>query len=159
MLFGYKSKIFISHLRIFSLNKTKGESLREFVLYYWKKMSESEMGNPKRRQCSAWIILKWRNEVISQSITTSFSIRQFRERIQFSIQFTRALWLSSKTTKAEYGLVVTLWINIERTKMHFSSTETETKVEVFFFGVRLMEVVWYAKKVHPDGSRKGPIIK
>ena len=43
--------------------------------------------------------------------------------------------------------------------MHFSSTETETKVEVFFFGVRLMEVVWYAKKVDPDGSRKGPIIK
>ena len=137
MLFGYKSKIFISHLLIFSLNKTKGESLREFVLYYWKKMSESEMGNPKRRQCSAWIILKWRNEVISQSITTSFSIRRFRERIQFSIQFTRALWLSSKTTKAEYGLVVTLWINIERTKMHFSSTETETKVEVFFFWCKI----------------------
>ena len=43
--------------------------------------------------------------------------------------------------------------------MHFSSTETETKVEVFFFGVRLMEVVWYAKKVDPDGSRKVPIIK
>ena len=43
--------------------------------------------------------------------------------------------------------------------MHFSSTETETKVEVFFFGLRLMEVVWYAKKVDPGGSRKGPIIK
>ena len=159
MLFGYKSKIFISHLLIFSLNKTKGESLREFVLYYWKKMSESEMGNPKRRQCSAWIILKWRNEVISQSITTSFSIRQFRERIQFSIQFTRALWLSSKTTKAEYGLVVTLWINIEKTKIFFFHGNRNKSRSICFFGLRLMDVAWYAKKVDPDGSRKGPIIK
>ena len=76
----------------------KGKSLREVVLFYWKKTNKGEMGNPKRKQCDVCFILEWRREQIFQSLTIN-CIRQFWECIQSSIQFTRALGLSNKTTE------------------------------------------------------------
>ena len=67
-------------------------------------------------------------------------MRQFRERIQFSIQFNRWLWSSDKTTNVEYGLIKALPMHIERTIKSFFcppgweifSSPTGTQTEVLF---------------------------
>lgn len=66
------------------------------------------MENYITMQC---FILKWGLE--QRFITTC--IRQLRECIQFSIKFMREFWLLNKTSKVDYVLMKTLWINIERT--------------------------------------------
>ena len=66
---------------------TKMKSLKEFFPFYWK--NEGEMGNPERKQNSVFV-LQWRNNKIFQSIT-AVCVRQFKERIQFSIGFMRVL--------------------------------------------------------------------
>ena len=65
------------------------------------------MENYTTMQC---FILEWRLE---QRFITTF-IRQLRECIQFSIKFMREFWLLNKTSKMDYVLMKTLWINIER---------------------------------------------
>lgn len=64
-------------------------------------------------------------------------MRQFRERIQFSIQFNRWLWSSDKTTNVEYGLIKALPMHIERTIKKFF---LPTWVRNFFF------TNWYANR-------------
>ena len=70
-------------------------------------------------------------------------MRQFRECIQFSIQFPVVLWSSNKITDVEYSLIDTaidtaLQINIEDTKkipagweIFSSTTSAETEFLVF----------------------------
>ena len=70
--------------------------------------AKGEMENYTTMQC---FILKWTLE--QRFITTC--IRQLRECIQFSIKFMREFWLLNKTSKVDYVLMKTLWINIERT--------------------------------------------
>ena len=62
---------------------------------FFTEKSNEDFGNPRRRQCSVCFILKWRNDKIFQSVTAAF----IRELIQLSIQFTKVLWSSNKTTK------------------------------------------------------------
>lgn len=73
----------------------KDNSFWEVALFIEKKQNKAEMRNLKRRQCSVCFILKWRNDKIFQSVTAAF----IRELIQLSIQFTKVLWSSNKTTK------------------------------------------------------------
>ena len=78
----------------------KGNPLEKLFFFIEKKTNKGEMGNPKRKQCDVCFILEWRREQIFQSLTIN-CIRQFWECIQSSIQFTRALGLSNKTTEVK----------------------------------------------------------
>ena len=83
------SRRFFLFFFFFFWTTAKGKSLRE-CYFLLKKTNEDAMLDPKRRQSTVSYILKWRNEQIFHSATTTFK-RQFKERTQFSIQFMWAL--------------------------------------------------------------------
>ena len=108
-MFCYKKKVFATNFLAFSLNNDKWKSLGEVALsFLLETTAKGEMENYTTMQC---LILEWRLE---QRFITTF-IRQLRECIQFSIKFMREFWLLNKTSKMDYVLMKTLWINIERT--------------------------------------------
>ena len=81
-------------LSICTTSEVESKILSKSHSFFTEKINE-DFGNPRRRQCSVCFILKWRNDKIFQSVTAAF----IRELIQLSIQFTKVLWSSNKTTK------------------------------------------------------------
>ena len=85
---------------LFLLIKTrKGYPLEKSFYFIEKKLTKVKWETPKERPRRSYE-------------------REFRERLQFSIQFTGSLWSSNKTTEAEYGLIA-LGIHIVRIKKIF----------------------------------------
>ena len=86
--------------------------------FCWRKTKEGEMGPPQKRQGNVYLILKWRNE---HGVTTNCA-RQFRECIQFGIQF-KVFWSSRKLPKWTYqSFRYTHW---ETSFPSLASAETE----------------------------------
>lgn len=113
MLFCYKHP-FIS---IFFEQMQRGEiPLRSFS-FLLKKITKMNWETPKEEDDVVCFILEWRKNNIFQGIIKSC----IRQGIHFSIQFTRLLWLLNKTTEVEYGLIITLDIQIKRAKRKFPS--------------------------------------
>ena len=95
-MFCYKNEFFVNHSVVFLWTKTRSKSLREVDLIYWKELTKVKGVTPK--EDNVVFILEQTNETyISQR--PNDSIRQFRESIQFSIQFMRALGRQTKLPK------------------------------------------------------------
>ena len=81
-------------------------------LFLFIEKNKGEIGNQERNN-AVFVLSYWETKKMFQNQTC---IRQLTESIQFSIQFSRALWSLNKTTKDEYGFIKFLCKLTERTK-------------------------------------------
>ena len=76
---------------------------------------------------------------------TAACISQYRECIEFRIQFARVLWSTNKTVKIEYGLDKAIGVHIKKTKFLFTahpgekfSVSANPDTEEFFCPIYLL---------------------